>query len=150
MTGKSTVVVRFLANLMPLYDSERHGEAWCARSVQDGTLIAPVDESDWNKERGCVRVQWQGDPARVSLVEGELLAVVALERYVRLHGTGATEEAIAAEPWFMARRFHFKTGCTAYLPQLPEPPAGWQRAGRTAVEFGNGILVNLMSKPFGA
>lgn len=150
MKGKSVEVVRFLANLMPLYDGEQHGALWCARSLHDGTLIAPIDESEWDEERGRVRMHWHGDPARECEVEGELLVAVALERYVRLHGVGNTEEAIAAELWYMARHFHIKTGCMAYLPQLSEPPSSWAQARRTAAEFGKGILVNLMSKPFGA
>ncbi|MGY4515208.1 hypothetical protein [Lysobacter sp. HA18] len=150
MTEKSTAIVAFLASLLPLYDREQYEGADGARSLQDGTVILPVDESDWDEERGTVRAHWQGDPRRESIVEGEMLAAIALERYVRLHGIGAPEEAIAAELWFMARHFHFKTGCTAYLPQLAEPPSAWMRAGKTAMEFGRGILVNLLSKPFGA
>lgn len=143
--GKSAAVVAFLANLMPLYTHEDRDGIWCARSLQDGMLILPVDESDWDEERGTVRVLWQGDAARETLVDGSNIATLALERYVRLHGTGATEEAIAAELWFMAEHFRFKTGCDLYLPQLKEPPGAWTKAGRKALEIGQGILTNLMS-----
>lgn len=146
MSAKSEAVVGFLANLLPLYQGEQHEGAWCARSLHDGTLVWPVDESDWDEERGTVRVQWQGDPLRESLVDGDQIATLALERYVRLHGVGASEEAIAAEMWFMARHFHFKTGCHVYLPQLPEPPHPLIRAGRAARRMGEGLLVNLVSK----
>ena len=149
MKGKSVEVVRFLANLMPLYDGEQHGALWCARSLHDGTLIAPIDESEWDEERGRVRVHWHGDPARECEVEGELLAAAALERYVRLHGVGNSEEAIAAELWYMARHFHVKTGCEVYLPQLPEPPDSLVRAGRTALRMGEGVLVNAISRAAG-
>src|SRR5690606_35393857 len=104
--GKSGAVVGFLANLMPLYTHEDREGVWCARSLQDGTLILPVDESDWDEERGTERVWWQGDPQRETLVDGDQIATLALERYVRLHGVGATEEAIAGELWFMAHHFH--------------------------------------------
>jgi hypothetical protein len=144
--GKSAAVVRFIANLMPLYTYESHDGIGCARSLQDGTLVWPVDESDWDEERGTVRVHWQGDPLRESLVDGDQIATLALERYVRLHGVGASEEAIAAELWFMARHFHFKTGCHAYLPQLPEPTHPLIRAGRAARRMGEGLLVNLVGK----
>ena len=143
--GKSAAVVAFLANLMPLYTHEDRDGIWCARSLQDGTLVLPVDESDWEEERGTVRMLWHGDAARETLVDGSDIATLALERYVRLHGTGATEEAIAAELWFMAEHFRFKTGCDLYLPQLKEPPGAWTKAGRKALEIGQGILTNLMS-----
>lgn len=139
--GKSAAVVRFLANLMPLYALEDRDGLWCARSLQDGTLILPVDESDWNEERGTVRVWWQGDPQREMLTDGDQLATLALERYVRLHGTGASEEAIAAELWFMAQHFYVKTGCHIYLPQLPKPPSALIKLARTALRFGGGAMV---------
>ncbi len=143
--GKSASVVAFLASLIPLYMHEDHEGVWSARSLQDGTLVLPVDESEWDEERGTVRVLWQGDAARECFVDGNRIATLALERYVRLHGIGATEEAIAAELWFMANHFRFKTGCDLYLPQLKDPPSGWVRAGRKALEIGQGILTNLIS-----
>ncbi|WP_115539791.1 hypothetical protein [Xanthomonas campestris] len=143
--GKSASVVAFLANLVPLYTHEDRDGIWCARSLQDGTLVLPVDESDWDEGRGTVRVLWQGDAARETLAEGSHVVTLALDRYVRLHGAGATEEAIAAELWFMAKHFRFKTGCDLYLPQLKEPPRTWTKAGRKALEIGQGILTNMMS-----
>lgn len=143
--GKSAAVVGFLANLMPLYTHEDRDGVWCARSLQDGTLVLPVDESDWDEARGTVRIHWQGDAARATEVDGGQLAALALERYVRLHGTGASEDAIAAELWFMDRHFHYKTGCHAYLPQLSEPPDSMTRLKRKAAEIGQGILTNLLT-----
>lgn len=147
--GKSAAVVGFLFNLIPLYIGEDREGVWCARSLQDGTLILPVDESDWGEERGTVRVLWQGDPTRESLVDGDQIAALALERYVRLHCTGASEEVIAAEMWFMARHFQNKTGCEAFLPQLPEPSHPLIRVGRTALRMGEGLLVNTLSRYVG-
>lgn len=144
--SKSGSVVRFLANLLPLYTHEDRDGVWCARSLQDGTLVWPVDESDWDEERGTVRVQWQGDTKRETFVDADYLVAVTLERYVRLHGVGQSEEAIAAELWFMARHFHFKTGCHVYLPQLPEPLHPLVRAGRVAARWGEGVLVNWFSR----
>lgn len=149
-SGRSAAIVSFLAALMPLYTHEDREGVWCARSLQDGTLVLPVDETDWDEERGTVRVHWQGDDRRASEVDGTEIATLALERYVRLHGTGASEEAIAAELWFMARHFRFKTGCSLYLPQLPEPQHPLVRAGRTALRMGEGVLVNVLSKLVGA
>lgn len=146
MSGKSEAVVGFIANLLPLYDGERHDGLWCARSLTDGTLILPIDESGDDDEQGWVRVRWQGDPNREQETRGDMLASLALERYVRLHGAGYDEEAIAAELWYMGRHFHFKTGCEVYLPQLREPPGRLQAVGRKALEMGQGLLVNFFSK----
>lgn len=143
--SKSAAVVGFLANLAPLYCHEENDGLWCARSQIDGTLILPVDESDWDEEVGRILVHWQGDSTRQSELRGEDFVAIALERYVRLHGTGATEEAIAAELWFMDRHFTFKTGCHANLPMLPEPPSRLVKAGRKALEVGQGILTNLIT-----
>jgi hypothetical protein len=148
--GRSAAIVAFIANLMPLYVNERFGAAPCARSLQDGTLILPVDESEWDEESGEVLVYWQGDPARSTSVHGDHIAALAIERYVRLHGAGANEETIAWELWFMARHYGFKTGGEPYLPQLQEPPHRLVRAGKTAARMGEGILVNLISRVVGA
>lgn len=145
MSGKSEAVVGFIANLLPLYDGERHDDLWCARSLIDGTLILPIDDSHDDDQLGWVRVRWQGDPAREQEARGDMLASVALERYVRLHGTGYDEEAIAGELWYMARHFHFKTACRIYLPQLREPPSITSRVLKHATEIGKGVLVNLIS-----
>jgi len=149
MSGKSEAVVGFIANLLPLYDGERHEDLWCARSLIDGTLILPIDDSHDDDQLGWVRVRWQGDPTREQETRGDMLASVALERYVRLHGAGHDEEAIAGELWYMAQHFHFKTGCDVYLPQLREPPHPLIRAGKRAVSMGQGVLVNLISKVIG-
>lgn len=145
MSSKSEAVVRFLANLLPLYTHEYQDSILCARSLHDGTLVLPVDESDFEEERGTVRIQWQGDPQRESLVDGDQISTLALDRYVRLHGAGSTEEAIAAELWFMAQHFHRKTGCHVYLPQLPEPPDMLARMVRKAADIGQGVLINLVT-----
>ncbi len=149
MKNKSEAVVSFIANLMPLYQGEQHNGEWCARSLTDGTLILPVDESGNEDEDGWVRVRWQGDFAREQEIQGELLAGVALERYVRFHGVGFDEEAIAGELGFMVQHFTYKTGCHAYLPQLPDPPTRLAKITRTALTMGQGVLVNMFSKVTG-
>ena len=142
--NKSAAVVGFLANLAPLYMHEEHDGLWCARSLTDGTLILPVDETEWGDELGRVMVHWQGDSARQSEINGGDLAALALERYVRLHGVGASEEAIAAELWFMDRHFTFKTGCQANLPLLPKPPGRMAKLAKAAMRFGGGVLVGTL------
>ena len=146
MTNKSAAIVSFIANLLPLYDGECHDGLCGARSLSDGTLILPIAESDDDNDACFVRVRWQGDPAREQETRGDMLATVALERYVRLHGAGASEEAVAAEHWLMARHFQFKTGCEAYLPNLVEPSAALVKAARAAMKYGGGILVTLLKE----
>ncbi len=146
MSNKSHAIVQFIANLAPLYSGERHSAGWCARSLHDGTLILPFGVDDDPNDDGWVRVHWQGDALRQSEVFGDHVATLALERYVRLHGVGASEAAIAAELGFMARHFRFKTGADIYLPQLPECE---HPAARFAKQMGQGVLVNLMSRVAG-
>ncbi|WP_305803955.1 hypothetical protein [Stenotrophomonas sp. YIM B06876] len=146
MSGKGEAVVGFIANLLPLYDGEQHDDLWCARSLTDGALILPVDESGSDDEQGWVRVRWQGDPAREQETRGDMLASVALERYVRWHTVGYDEQAIANELWHMAQHFHFKTDCHVYLPQLREPLHPLVSVGKRALTMGQGVLVNLVSK----
>ena len=143
MSNKSAAIVSFIANLTPLYLGERHENTWCARSLQDGTLILPYSASEDTENEGWIRVCWQGDRQRQTEVSGEAIAALALERFVRLHGTGVHEEAIAAELFFLAQHFTFKTGCYVYLPQLSQPPHPVVRAVR---RMGEGVLVNLLSK----
>ena len=145
MSDKSESVVSFIGNLLPLYDSMQYEGIWCARSMQDGTLILPVDESEWDEARGTVRVRWQGDPQREQQVEGPWIATLALERYVRLHAAGYDEETIGAELWFMANHFHHKTGCHVYLPQLQRPASRLVKMGRVAKRMGEGLLISMLA-----
>jgi len=147
LSNKSTAIVGFIANLTPLYWGERHGNFWCARSLHDGTLISPFTESEDTDDEGWVRICWQGDPERQTEVLGANITTLALERYVRLHGVGADEETIAAELYFIAQHFAFKTGCNVYLPQLRKPA---HPALRAAKRMGEGVLVNFLSKVTGA
>jgi len=143
MKGKSCAIVSFIANLLPLYHGEHDEGMWCARNLHDGSLILPVAEDNGD---GLVCVHWQGDGQRKTEVLGEFIATLAVERYVRLHTAGASEAAFAAELWFMARHFHFKTGGEIYLPQLREPP---HPLVRTVQRMGEGVLVNGLGKMFG-
>lgn len=148
MTTKSQAIIDFLANLIPLYCYVGSNDAiYAIRSLQDGTLLQPVDESGWPEHRGTILVHWHGDTGRESMIDGSDIATIALERYVRLHGVGAREEDIAAELWFLADHFHKKTGCQLYLPNLKEPPHPFVRAAK---RIGEGVLTNMVSKLAGA
>lgn len=146
--GKSAAIISFLANLMPVFVGEHRDGIYCARSVQDGTIILPINEPA-EEEQGTVRVHWQGDERRESDINGSDVAALALDRYVRLHGAGASEDAIAAELWFMVEHFRRKTGCDVYLPNLKEPRGRAAAAGRTLSEMGQGVVANLFTKLIG-
>lgn len=140
--GKSAAIVQFLGSLSPVYTREFTDEGIWARSLLDGTLVLPVDESEWDEPEGRVRVWWQGDAARSSEVQGIQLVAVVLERYVRHQLVGRTEEEIAAELWYMARHFTLKTGCHAFLPMLEAPPHPLVRKARAALRIGEGVLAS--------
>ncbi|WP_017761477.1 hypothetical protein [Pseudacidovorax intermedius] len=142
---KSECIVGFIANLIPLYFPARHGGLYAAQSLEDGTLVLPVPTGEWDDEDGMVRIFWQGDPKSSTDARGEYFATPILDRYVRLHAAGASEDAIHAELWFMAKHFEFKTGGSIYLPHLKPPPHPIVRVGKKAMEFGQGILINLLS-----
>ncbi len=144
--NKSAAIVQFIANLLPLYQGERHGTHWCARSLQDGTLILPFYADEDPNDEGWVRIHWQDRRKRATEALGAGIATLALDRYVRLHGAGVHEEEIAAELWFMAEHFRHKTGCHVEFWQLREPA---HPAIRAAKRMGEGVLVNLVSRVTG-
>lgn len=149
MQGKSAAIVGFIANLLPLYDGEKNGDVWCARSMQDGTLILPVDESEWDEERGTVLVRWQGDVSREQHAEGSYIATLALVRYVEVHHVGQSSKYLAAELEQMALHFHFKTGCSPYLP-YEKPSTDLAEAVSGAVQrLGETVVASLLTKAAG-
>lgn len=151
--SKSQKVVDFIANLIPLYIHEKYEDKDCARSLVDGTLVLPYlpedkeDESDYSSI--FVEVYWQGDKNRKSVVFGELFVTPILERYVRLHGTGATEEQVAEELRFMSEHFAFKTDGYPYFPNLGESPTFMEKSFKSAKSFGSGLLVDIFKKMVG-
>lgn len=147
---RSEEIVRFIANLLPLYTHEIPDNVCFARSLTDGTLIKPIkfDDLDDN-EQDKVLVCWQGDENRTSVVQGDFFVTPILERYVRLHGVGHDEEAVAYELHFMANHYTFKTGGRLYLPQLPEPSHPLIRQTKKVLKFGQGTLITLFTKNIG-
>ena len=149
MEGKSAAIVRFIANLMPLYDGEKVGEAWAARSLQDGTLLLPLDESEWDEELGTVLVRWQADPAREQRVEGTYLATLAVVRYVELHQLGQPAERVAAELEHLAHHFQVKTGCNLYLPDVDTSPRLSEVLQKAVSRLGEDAVSNLLLRAMG-
>lgn len=149
MTGKSAAIVGFLANLLPLYTGEQRDGVWCARSMRDGTLVLPVDESDHDEELGTVRVHWQGDPQREQHVDGTYIATLALARYVELHHLGQPGAHVAAELEGLAQHFHFKTGCSLYLPYDKPSPDLASAVSKAVGRIGESTVVGMLLKAAG-
>jgi hypothetical protein len=151
--SRSQQIVDFIANLIPIYVPERYEDKNCARSLVDGTLVLPHlpedEEDESNYSSIYVEVYWQGDKNRKSVVFGELFVTPILERYVRLHGTGATEEQIADELRFMSEHFTFKTDGYPYFPNLGESPTFLEKSLKSAKKFGGGLLVDIFKKIIG-
>lgn len=149
MSNRSSAIVGFIANLMPLYVPEEIESIWCARSMDDGTLIMPVDETGWAEERGTVKVQWQGDPARTSDIDGPDVATLAVVRYVRLHNLGQPEAHQRRELQGLAEHFAFKTGCVLYLPYPDAGPSLVEWVHKSLGRLGEAGLIEVLKKAAG-
>jgi hypothetical protein len=149
MSGKSAAIVGFLANLLPLYSGEQRDGVWCARSMLDGTLVLSVDESGHDEELGIVCVHWQGDSQREQHVDGTYIATLALVRYVELHHLGRPGPHVAAELEGLAQHFHFKTGCSLYLPYDKPAPDLANAVSKAVGRMGESTVVGLLLKAAG-
>lgn len=107
-TTPSKRIVAFIANLLPLYVGEQVNDIWCARSLQDGTLILPADGVDVPDD--FVLVHWQGDPTRRTEVQGVFIASLAVARYVELHHTATHSKSMRSEMEHISDHFTVKTG----------------------------------------
>lgn len=82
MTHSSQRVVDFIASLSPIYHTEKILGMQTARSLADGTVIAPEPNDDSEPEDAHVVVWWHGNPDRASKVPAYLVASNALVSYV--------------------------------------------------------------------
>ncbi len=80
----SEAFVNFISKLTPLYVQEMHDGTSCARSLRDGMLIRPIDESEEDAD-GRVEILWQAEPARRTVVNGRYMVELALVEYVKFH-----------------------------------------------------------------
>jgi hypothetical protein len=151
LNSKSTAIVHFISNLMPLYVSEQHSGSSCARSLVDGTLIFPIVEtecSDADQDHGLIKILWQGDSNRVSEVQGSEYAILAVVRYIEIHHLGHPAEVIRAELDELLQHFSFKTGDNLYFPYPYEVTTG-QIINKAIKRFGEAGLVELLKKSIG-
>lgn len=142
-------VVSFIANLIPLYNSEQVGDVWCARSLTDGTLIKPVPMEE-GEEDAWVDVLWQGDESRTTRVLSFLIASNAIARYAELHTAFSHPKSAARfEAQRMAEHFTFKTGQSVVFdaPDADEELLYWLREG--ARHLGKDTIISLLKKSIG-
>lgn len=149
MNTQSERIVGFIANLLPLYTGQNIDGYWCAVSLTDGTIIAPVLQADDEDEHDWVVVYWQGDSSRRTEVQGSLVAGQALLRYIELRGVGRSADELRRERDGVAEHFAFKTGASLYLAQGYEEPE-LQRMLRKAIsKFGPAFVAAAIRKTFG-
>lgn len=130
-------IVNFIGGLLPLYIEDDVDGIWCARSLNDGTLICPVEEME-DCEDGFVTVYWQGDPERQTLVQGAFMATLAVAKYVELHHMAEKAKGTRQEMERLAHHFTIKTGASltfeapdSVLPELVAKAVG--KVGEVAV-----------------
>lgn len=146
---KSAAIVSFIGNLMPSYHSRSVDGSRCAESLDDGTLIFPVDQAESDLEDGWVIVRWQADPTRQSEMLGDLLATIAVVRHVQLHYAGQPAERLASELEMLAQHYEIKTGGSLYLP-YERVPTGVAALVRKAMgRLGERGLIELLTKAVG-
>ncbi len=114
MSNNSASIVSFVGKLHPVYFEEHlEGGGIGARCLVDGTLILQGEADD---PEGWVRVQWQGDPAKVTVALGEHIATLAVARYALMHGLRS--DAHRKEIYeHLAQHFECKTGCNLMLEE---------------------------------
>lgn len=148
MTGISQNIVTFISHLLPLYVEEAQDGFWCARSLNDGTLIIPIDEPAEN-QNGFVMIHWQGDAARQSIIQGTFVASYAVAKYVELHGMGENGKNIKAELRHLARHFTFKTGETLVFEMDDEESEFIHLLGSAVNKIGQEAVFEILKKMVG-
>ena len=142
----SQSIVDFVGHLLPLYIQEQVGDARCARSLVDGTLIVPVEEPD-DGQNGWVNVLWQGDSARVSTVQGVFIASVAVARYVELHHTATHAKGTQSAMAHLSDHFVVKTGESLVFdaPDSELVPL----VGKAVMKVGETAVMEMLKKQVG-
>lgn len=107
--------INFIANLIPLYQGEWHGDLYCARSLRDGTLLLPHQDDDGGNEE-LITIWWQGDSSRSTDVTASIVASNAVAEYVQQASLGKSPEYATALLLHLMQHFEHKTGDSLYLP----------------------------------
>ncbi len=142
----SQSIVDFIGHLLPLYVQEEFGGVRCARSLVDGTLIVPFEEPE-DEQNGWVKIHWQGDPARVSEVQGVFIASVAVARYVELHHRATHAKNTQSAMAHLSDHFVVKTGESLVFdaPDSELVPL----VGKAVTKIGETAVMELLKKQVG-
>jgi hypothetical protein len=116
---------------------------WCARNLQDGTLVCATGEPD----EEMVTVFWQGDPNRSSTVPGIVIASVAVARYVELRYLAEGNKETRKEFERMAQHFTVKTGEGLVFEEPDNAPL--EIVGRAMGKLGQEAVLELLKKAAG-
>ena len=143
----SQSIVNFISGLLPLYIEEFTEGVWCARSLIDGTLILPLEESE-EYENGMVKVYWQGDSSRETVVPGEYIASQAIVRYVELRNIAEKSKETRDEMRHFANHFKFKTGETLCF-DMDEDSELFPWIERAVSRLGKEAVIEILKKQIG-
>lgn len=117
---KSSAVVDFIGSLMPVYmpESGRDGKSAAAICLETGTRISPIEESD---DDAWVHLSFANSARHEFDVPASIVAGLAIGRYVALTYVGASDQARNSAMHHFLEHCRFKTGVSAYLPNLSDP-----------------------------
>lgn len=118
---RSRAVVDFIGSLMPVYMPEcgADGRSVAAICLETGTRVSAIEESE--DDDAWVRLSFATSARREIEAPASIVAGLAISRYVALTFVGAPEQARNSAMHNLSEHFHFKTGLTAYLPNLSDP-----------------------------
>lgn len=146
--GLSHRIVEFISHLLPLYVEEEVAGVWCARSLVDGTLILPMDETEEDHENGMVTVHWQGDPSRVTVTQGVFLASYAVTKYVELRHLAESAKDTKDEMRHLAHHFSVKTGESLSF-DFEDDSELFRLIGKAVGKVGQATVIELIKKSVG-
>ena len=147
MEGLSHRIVNFISGLIPLYIHDEVDGVWCARSLDDGTLIMPMDGTE-DQEEEFVTVHWQGDSSRVSIVQGVFLASYAVAKYVELHNMAENAKGTKDEMRRLAHHFTVKTGESLGF-SMNDDSELFPLIGKAVSKLGQVAVIELIKKGMG-
>lgn len=139
-------IVDFVGQLLPLYVQEEVNGKWCARSLEDGTLVMPVEE-DEGAENGRIQIWWQGDSERETNVIGVFYASLAIAKYVDLQHTGTHAKEKRPTMEHLSDHFTVKTGASLTF-EMPEDSL-LPLVGRAVSKLGESVVIDLLKKQVG-
>jgi len=142
----SARIVDFIGKLIPIYYSELWENRLCARSLCNGTLLLPIDEP-FEDQNGLIKVHWQGDASRSSVVQGVFLAQLAIYQYAQLH-TVHRPHALVGELTHLSSHFEVKTGVSLAM-DLDDEKSARQLVADLTKRLGVQAIIEIAKKSAG-